>query len=460
MPNALAMLALVAWPAISAVLFRALPPGRALIGSILIAYLFLPPPPAGLDLPGLPPLTKVSIPSLAALALAWLMVPDRVEILPKSMVARICMAVFVFGPLITVATNPSPVFYERVSLPGLGARDAVALLVQQSILLMPFLLGRCLLRHPDDQRDILLALMLGGLVYSLPMLAEVRLSPQLNLWIYGYFQHSFEQMIRFGGFRPIVFLYHGIWVAFFALTAILSTAALARAEPSRRALFYWGALAYLLVVLVLAKSLASILYAALFVPIFLMLGRRWMLNLAVFLAFLAIAYPLLKGAGLVPEQALLNAASAIDADRAASLEFRFNNEHILLDRAYEKPLFGWGSWGRNHILDGVTGALLTVTDGRWVILIGIFGWLGFLAEFGLLTLPIFLLWWRARGADMDELSPWTAPLALMLAINVVDLIPNATLTPLTWLLCGALLGYAETWAPARHRVRARIRTIL
>ncbi len=34
-------------------------------------------------------------------------------------------------------------------------------------------------------------------------------------------------------------------------------------------------------------------------------------------------------------------------------------------------------------------------------------------------------------------------MALVLVINILDLLPNATLTPLTWLLSGALLGYAE-----------------
>ena len=48
------------------------------------------------------------------------------------------------------------------------------------------------------------------------MLVEVRLSPQINTWIYGFFQHDFIQMMRYGGFRPIVFLPHGLWVAFFA----------------------------------------------------------------------------------------------------------------------------------------------------------------------------------------------------------------------------------------------------
>ena len=34
-------------------------------------------------------------------------------------------------------------------------------------------------------------------------------------------------------------------------------------------------------------------------------------------------------------------------------------------------------------------------------------------------------------------------LSLMLAMNLLDLIPNATLTPLSWLTAGALLGNAN-----------------
>ena len=94
-------------------------------------------------------------------------------------------------------------------------------------------------------------------------------------------------------------------------------------------------------------------------------------------------------------------------------------------------------------LDPVSGAILTVTDGRWIIAIGVYGWIGFLAEFGLLVTPFFLLWRGSRELGADRLSPYIAPMSLILAVNVADLIPNATLTPLTWLLAGALTGYAE-----------------
>ncbi|WP_372836000.1 hypothetical protein, partial [Puniceibacterium confluentis] len=317
-----------------------------------------------------------------------------------------------------------------------------ALALQQFLLILPFLLARQHLANGGAQKDLMLALMIGGLVYSVPMLIEIRLSPQLNNWIYGYYQHFFGQSIRAGGFRPVVFLYHGLWVAFFAMTAAVSAFALWRNDKSHNISLLLAA-AYLSVVLVLAKSLGALIFAVALVPCVVLLGTVMQIRVAILIGALAVAYPVLKGADLVPQDKLLAQAAAIDPERAASLEFRFDNENTLLERAYLKPVFGWGSWGRNHILDPNTGNILTVTDGRWIILIGIYGWVGYLAEFGLLLLPLLLLWREAVAMREDVVSPFIAPLSLILAVNIFDMLPNATLTPLTWLVVGALTGYAE-----------------
>jgi len=176
------------------------------------------------------------------------------------------------------------------------------------------------------------------------------------------------------------------------------------------------------------------------------------------MAVMAVSYPVARGLDLVPVERIVALAERASPARAQSLEFRFQNEEVLLERAMEKPVFGWGSWGRNQIWDG-TGRLLTVTDGRWIILVGVGGWLMLLAEFGLLTLPIFLLWWRA-GPDVPN---HVAALAVILAINMVDMLPNATLTPLTWLFAGGLYGFAETRRRAVSRrvmVEPAFRTVL
>jgi hypothetical protein len=179
------------------------------------------------------------------------------------------------------------------------------------------------------------------------------------------------------------------------------------------------------------------------IPLVLFASRRMQIRAAAVIALLALSYPTMKGADAVPEDRIIELAGRVDQDRAASVQFRFDNENLLLDRAREKPVFGWGSWSRNHILDPVTGFLLTVTDGRWIITIGVYGWVGFIAEFGLILLPIFQLLRETSKRKEEDLSPYIAPLTLMLAINVFDMIPNATLTPFTWLMAGALTGYAE-----------------
>ena len=451
MPNAIAYAMLLIWPLVTLGLFKRMPPARAFILSMVAGYLILPEPPATFDFPLLPPFTKHNIPAFSSfICLLW-MYGKQGPLLPESALGKVLVLTFVFSPSMTVFTNAEPVFWGEIGLPGLGPKDAIALTITQFLLIIPFLLARQFLNSPEAQREILVALMWGGLCYSLLMLIEMRLSPQLNLWVYGYYQHFFGQSIRFGGYRPVVFLYHGLWVAFFVFTSVIAAWALWKYDTERKTRLKLFAFAvYLTVIIVLAKSLGALIFAVGALPLVLFTGPKMQIKVAMVIGLLAVAYPVMKGAYLIPEQRLLAKAEAIDPDRAASLDFRFDNERILMERAEKKPFFGWGSWGRNHILDPISGILLTVTDGRWIIAIGVYGWVGFVAEFGLLVLPILLLWREAIARRRDPVSPFIAPLSLILAINVFDMLPNATLTPLTWLLAGALTGYAESLRRARY----------
>ena len=84
----------------------------------------------------------------------------------------------------------------------------------------------------------------------------------------------------------------------------------------------------------------------------------------------------------------------------------------------------------------------------WIITVGVSGWFGYIAQFGLLTVPIILLTLYRRRLD---LSLATSGLCLVLTANLIDMIPNATLTPVTWLIAGALMGHATTGADRRAR---------
>ncbi len=442
MPNPIAFLALAVFPVVVVALYGRLRADRALIWALMLGYLFLPEYPAVFDLPLMPPLNKHNIPALMAFMVALWRYGYDGPILPQNLVGKILLLLFIFSPIATVLTNEEPIFFGQVGVEGHNLKHAIALPIEQFLLIVPFLMARQHLASGGSQKQILWATMVGGLVYSLLMLIEIRLSPQLNLWVYGYYQHLFGQSLRAGGYRPVVFLYHGLWVAFFTMTAVVSAYALWRYEKGPRFKLLLAAL-YLTAILVLAKSLGSLLFMLLLVPMVVLLGTKAQLRIAIVIGSIALAYPILKGADLIPQDRLLAQAAAIDPQRAGSLEFRFDNENTLLERAYQKPIFGWGSFGRNHILDPVNGNILTVTDGRWIIVIGVYGWVGFIAEFGLLLLPLLLLGRELSLAGNREVSPYVGPLSLLLAINALDMIPNATLTPLTWLLVGALTGYAE-----------------
>ena len=58
------------------------------------------------------------------------------------------------------------------------------------------------------------------LMYSVPMLAEERLSPQLHNWVYGYSPFSFIEHVRWNGYRPVVFLPQGLQLALFVAGSV------------------------------------------------------------------------------------------------------------------------------------------------------------------------------------------------------------------------------------------------
>jgi hypothetical protein len=200
---------------------------------------------------------------------------------------------------------------------------------------------------------------------------------------------------------------------------------------------------YLFGVLILCKSIASLVYGLIFTPFVAMASYRWQMRLALTLGIIAIVYPMLRNFGVVPVDAILAKAQAFSPERAQSLGFRFTNEGLMLDRAAEKPWFGWGGWGRNLVRHSETGEIVSIPDGRWILVFGTYGWVGYIAEMGLLAGPLVLLWSEIRKRAPADVSPYAAPLALMLAATLVDMLLNATLTPVTWLCAGSVLGYAE-----------------
>jgi hypothetical protein len=449
-PNWVAYLALLIWPVVALFLYSKLPVGRATLWTILGAYLLLPVG-AEIKFAGVPAFDKQSIPNLSALICCTIFTGRFPRFRRGFGLAEVLILLLLIGPFITSMLNTDAIRIGKTTLPGVGSYDALSASVEELIFILPFFVGREFLRNSEDNAEILRVMVIAGLAYSLPMLFEVRMSPQLHTWIYGYFPSSFDQQIRDGGFRPVVFLGHGLLVAFFAMTTAVAAAALWRTHNRVGQLAPGGVTAYLGGLLLLCKTSSALVYAAILMPLVRWASPHLQLRVASILVTIALAYPLLRVCDIVPTTSIVSAASAIDTDRAGSLKFRFDQEDQLLAHAWQRAWFGWGRFGRNRVYNGWMGGDSSITDGRWIITMGIFGIVGFVAEFGLLALPVFRAARSLRFVAATNEGVYLAALALVVAVNVFDLLPNSSISPWTWLLAGALLGRAETLAAVALR---------
>lgn len=427
-------------------LARRFDPARAFVLAVLGGFLFLPEL-TEIDLPLLPALTKHSVPILSVL-LFWPLFrppgptgitgPAR-SLLAGSPVMVLATLGLALGALATVVANGDRLFYGPTVLPGMRLYDGLSQILSTLILVLPMLLARRFLARPEDHLLLLRLLCFAALGYSLLALFEVRMSPQLNNWTYGFFPHSWIQHYRGGGWRPIVFMIHGLVLSIFFCMAILAAAGLFRIERDRRRMFLLACL-WLILTLVLSKSLGALLIMLMILPVVLFLGVRGQLIGACLIAGLMLSYPVARSAGVIPIDWILKTAHDFDPARAQSFEFRVVNEERMLAKAEERPILGWGGWGRSRVFDPVTGADISTADGEWIIVLGVGGWVRYILEFGLLCLPlVFLLRNQKRyGIGMES-----SVLALMLSANILDLLPNSSITPITWLVAGALWGRLE-----------------
>lgn len=473
--NAVAYAMLFGWPLVSIILFRIFSPKEAIVWTVLGGYLLLP---AGLavDLPGLPPIDKVLVPSVTVFFLARLFVRKQeltsriaqtglrvakpigmvgaAEVVnsedagqikttfvrKQSKIANLLLALTVIGPFFTAATNQDPYSVGPRILPGVTYYDGLSLAILAAIQLIPFIVGRMYLNTREGQEALTKAIVIGAMAYSFLMLIEIRLSPQLHIWLYGYFPHSFAQTVRDGGFRPVVFLGHGLLVAIFTTMAALASLTLYRCYPNKEGKRWLYAGLYLALMLILTKSVGAFVIFMTLAPVLLFLPMRGMKTVLAGMAMIVLVYPMLRSADLLPIDDVLSIASDFSAERAESFQYRVRNEDALLAKANERPLFGWGPWSRYRIYDENSGRDVSTTDGAWIIQFGVNGWTGFIAMFGLLTLPVFLLTRSKNTAVLDLMS---AGLCFVLVAKLVDLLPNSDASPILWLIVGSIVGRFE-----------------
>jgi len=325
---------------------------------------------------------------------------------------------------------------------------------------LPYLSGRIYFSSPQGQRQLALGMLAGGLIYVPLCLWEIRMSPQLHATLYGFHQHDWTQTLRFGGYRPIVFMQHGLMVGLWMGAATIIGLALWMSGGLRK---LWGMplsilAPVLLATTVLCKSLgATALVLATTVVLVAMRSLRTSLPMAL-LVCVPSTYVLLRTVGAWSGTGLTSLISQVNSERASSLSYRLEAEEQLRLKAAEKPILGWGGWGRSFVrlYDDPRRTETVITDSLWILVFGKHGVVGLGSLLLCFFVPVLALWrrcpprlWANPGATLS----WA--LALVLTMYALDSLVNAMENPVYLLIAGGLCGLAPARAPARSRARVQ-----
>ena len=441
-----AAIALLLWVPVVLYLFGRYPVSRAALYSFLGGMLFLPER-AWIKFPSFPELTKDSLTNILML-IGVLIAGSRARGKVEPWWYVLAVATLALG-IATALTNPEPLYYGSFMVKGMNFRDGVysGLNICVNSVLAAYIAMRCF--HTEGDLYRWLKILAGaGLLYSIPILIELRFSPQVHQWIYGYpASLQFDQTIRFGGYRPMAMMTHGLALSLFMLGPTMAAFVLAREKRERIWRFSARSVAlFLLFVVVICKSTAVWAYALVAIPLVRWGSVKWMTRTAVVLAIVVCLYPYLRAVDKFPTEAVLDMAAKIDTDRRESLKFRFDNEDVLIEHAMKKPWLGWSTiYGRNMLYDE-GGGLMTVTDGGWIISLGNGGITGLALYNVIPVVGILTVARRLRRIRELKHRLMLAALTLYLAFCWVDVLPNGSFNLMPQFLSGALCAISGALA--------------
>ena len=440
MPNFLATLALALYPLFGLMLFGVTRASVATTLTLMVAEMTLPPQ-FNIDFPLIPPFDKATVPTLTVMAGTLLFAFRQLRRSRPFRGVELFLLLLIIARFITTRTNGDPIHHTKVTLSGESLMDFLS--DTQLVLILywiPFFLGRTLFRSSRDLVSLARVMAIGAAIYTLPILVEIRLSPQICSWIYGYGAQDFGQTIRFGGYRPTVLFSHGLGLSLYMLFCTLMAVGLARAK--HRIGPFPGALVWLFLamVLVLCKSTGTIVYAMVLIPLLFFVSRRKAISIGFVLLLFVVIYPLLRLANAIPIADIGDFLNGINPDRAQSLMYRLNMEQESLDLVRKRFIFGWGGYGRAFKYDVWSTKATTVLDSFAFIQLATRGMVGYVTFFLMFIGPV----WIARR-NIDKIRDpgsrvLVCALALIVCVTAFDLLINATLFPFLTLLAGALVG--------------------
>jgi tetratricopeptide (TPR) repeat protein len=426
--TSLIAITLYGWIPFTLLIFAVMPPRRAVVTVYILGWLFLPH--AGFAIDGLPNYTKLSATTLGVLLGTVLFCGKELSALRPRWV-DLPMAVWTLCPIASSLSNDLGLYN--------GLSHAFSNIVMWGV---PYLTGRVHFTRLEHARELAVGIVLGGLVYVPLCLWELKMSPQLHTQLYGFSPCGWGEL-SWGGYRPCVFmscgLEVGLWMAMASTVGIWLWGS-GSLRQLRGFNFGWLLLA-LIITTVLCKVVGSWFALVLGATVWFCLKRfGWRLP-ALALILVPVLYISTRTTGLWSgREAVSLIRTVINERRAASYEFRLVNEDMLTARALQRPLLGWGGFGRNRVANEQGGDIST-TDGFWVIVLGTNGLLGLILLYTTLLLPMVLL--VNRYPTVLWPTPTMAPtcvLAIVANLHAIDGLANALINPIYALALGAATG--------------------
>ncbi|MEO0586681.1 MAG: hypothetical protein AAF078_03490 [Planctomycetota bacterium] len=423
----LADLALYAWGPTVLVLFLLMPGRRAAITSFLVAWLFLPNNEIEIKL--LPDYTKVT--ATIYCTLLGIVLFDLKGL-------RTFRFHLIDIPVVAYCMLPA---WSSIS-GGFGAYDGLSnMLNQTTIWGMPYFIGRYYLRKPSDFEDVIWGIIIGACVYMPLCLYEGRMSPSFHRWVYGWNPSSMLQAFRFGGWRPMVFLQHGLMVGIFMWAGAVSCWVMWRSGKfgSRMWISKGGLLSLALIFTAIwCRSTGATLLGVFALGLFEMARSRRMIWPALAASAIPPVYVFIRTALNYHGEHLVWLAGFINEDRAASLRTRFESEMLVWRLLGGDWIFGAG---RFKFVGEVVDGHKVIPDSFWSIALGSYGIVGLSAFMLAMTLPILvpLAEWPKRVL----LSPGYAAVLTMILLVVtflLDMLLNAMYNPIFLMGLGGLAG--------------------
>ncbi len=428
--NILVPIAFLAFPLLVVALFKKLDPRKAIAIAFVFGWMFLPV--ANYDI-FLLHNTKTAIICLSILGGAYQFDKKRLSTFQFN-AADIPMLLWCTAPFFSSIAN------------DLGAYDGLASVLSQTERWgMPYYIARIYFSDEESIKILAYIIFIGTLVYVPFCWYELIMSPQLHRLTYGFHQSDFIQTLRQGGgFRPMVYMEHGLMTAMWMVLGVFFGIWMFLTGMLPKNIMHIPSI-YLLILLIVTnimmRSMGAISLLIIALLVVYLSNTTKTTFLVLILLFVPHLYMFTRTTGIWDGRNLSNAISEkYSSDRSGSLQFRFDNETILVEKALQGSFFGWGGYGRSRVYDE-TGKDISVTDGLWVITFGANGIYGLIAMVVAIQWPTVLFLLRVKP-ELWKTTRWgsSSVMAIFLGIFMIDNLLNSMINPVYMLCSGSLIG--------------------